>query len=61
MPSSARLTFADPYEYQACIGSSGVRVVVTKRGEFQAELTRIELHRQDAFGLAHARLRNAIA
>jgi AraC-like DNA-binding protein len=45
MPGSAKLTFADPYEYQACIGSSGVRVVVTKRGEFQAELTRIELHR----------------
>jgi AraC-like DNA-binding protein len=45
MPSSAKLTFADPYEYQASIGSSGVRVVVTKRGEFQAKLTRIELHR----------------
>jgi AraC-like DNA-binding protein len=45
MPSSSKLTFADPYEYQASIGSSGVRVVVTKRGEFQAKLTRIALHR----------------
>jgi hypothetical protein len=45
MPSSVKLAFADPYEYQSSIGSSGVRVVVTRRGEFQAKLTRIELHR----------------
>jgi AraC-like DNA-binding protein len=45
MPGSTKLTFADPYEYQASIGSSGVRVIVTKRGEFQAKLTRMGLHR----------------
>jgi AraC-like DNA-binding protein len=45
MPTSTKLTFADPYEYQASIGSSGVRVIVTKRGEFQARLTRMGLHR----------------
>src|ERR1700754_1376511 len=45
MPGSVRLAFADPYEYQASIGSSRVRVVVTRRGEFQTKLTRIELHR----------------
>jgi AraC-like DNA-binding protein len=45
MPRSVKLAFADPYEYQSSIGSSGVRVVVTRRGQFQAKLTRIELHR----------------
>ena len=45
MPSSVKLAFADPYEYQSSIGSSGVRVVVTRRGEFQAKLTRLALHR----------------
>ena len=45
MPSSVRLTFTDPYEYQSSISSSGVRVVLTRRGEFQAKLTRIALHR----------------
>ena len=45
MPGSLRLAFADPDEYQASIASSGVRVVVTDRGEFQAKLTRIALYR----------------
>src|SRR6266481_5990096 len=45
MPSSVRLTFTDLYEYQSSISSSGVRVVLTRRGEFQAKLTRIALHR----------------
>lgn len=44
MPSSVKLAFADPYEYQSSIGASRVRVVVTRRGEFQTKLTRIELH-----------------
>lgn len=45
MPGSLRLAFTDPYEYQSAIGSSGVWVVVTGRGEFQAKLTRLDLHR----------------
>jgi len=39
------LAFADPYDYQSSIGATGVRVVVTRRGEFQAKLTRLQLHR----------------
>ena len=45
MPGSVRRTFTDLYEYQSSISSSGVRLVLTRRGEFEAKLTRIALHR----------------
>ena len=45
MPDSAVLTFADPDVYQAAIRNAQVDGVVTARGTFRAELTRIDLHR----------------
>lgn len=45
MPSSAVRTFDDPHEYQTSIRAGDVKVVVTARGDFRAELTRIDLHR----------------
>ncbi len=45
MPSSATRTFTDPDMYFAGIRNLQIDGVITKRGEFRAELTRIDLHR----------------
>jgi AraC-like DNA-binding protein len=45
MPSSTIPTFSDPYEYQEAVRATDVRVFVTTRGEYEAGLTRIDLHR----------------
>jgi AraC-like DNA-binding protein len=45
MPSSATRTFTDPDTYFAGIRNLQIDGVVTKRGEFRAESTRIDLHR----------------
>jgi AraC-like DNA-binding protein len=45
MPSSATRTFTDPDTYFAGIRNLQIDGVVTKRGEFRAEATRIDLHR----------------
>ena len=45
MPSSASRTFTDPDKYFAGIRNLQIEGVITKRGEFCAESTRIDLHR----------------
>ena len=45
MPSSAVHTFIDPDMYFAGIRNLQIDGVITKRGEFRAESTRIDLHR----------------
>jgi hypothetical protein len=45
MPDSAVLTFTDPDAYYATIRTAEVKGIVTVRGDYRAELTRIELHR----------------
>jgi AraC-like DNA-binding protein len=45
MPSSAVRTFSDPDEYAATIRGGIVELTVTERGDFNAKLTRIDLHR----------------
>ena len=45
MPDSAVLTFTDPDEYHANMRRPRVDGVVTGRGEYRAESTRIDLHR----------------
>jgi AraC-like DNA-binding protein len=45
MPSSAIRTFTDPDVYFAGIRNLQIDGVITKRGEFRAESTRIDLHR----------------
>jgi AraC-like DNA-binding protein len=45
MPSSATRTFTDPQMYFAGIRNLQIDGVITKRGEFRAESTRIDLHR----------------
>jgi hypothetical protein len=45
MPSSATRTFTDPDMYFAGIRDLQIDGVITKRGEFQAQATRIDLHR----------------
>ncbi len=45
MPSSATRTFTDPDMYFAGIRNLQINGVITKRGEFRAESTRIDLHR----------------
>jgi len=45
MPSSATRTFTDPDIYFAGIRNLQIDGVITKRGEFRAESTRIDLHR----------------
>ena len=45
MPDSAVLTFTDPDVYYAAIRNAQVEGVVTTRGNFRAELRRIDLHR----------------
>src|SRR4029077_20090264 len=45
MPSSATRTFTDPDMCFAGIRNLQIDGVITKRGEFRAESTRIDLHR----------------
>jgi AraC-like DNA-binding protein len=45
MPSSAVLTFTDPDDYAASIRGGTVELTVVGRGDFNAKLTRVELHR----------------
>jgi hypothetical protein len=45
MPSSATRTFTEPDLYFAGIRNLQIDGVITKRGEFRAESTRIDLHR----------------
>jgi len=45
MPGSRILSFADPYPYQAAVRAAEIEVLVTKRGNFRAELTQIDLPR----------------
>jgi hypothetical protein len=45
MPSSATWTFTDPARYFAGVRNVQIDGVITKRGDFRAELTRIDLHR----------------
>jgi len=45
MPSSTIRTFSDPYEYQEAVRATDVRLIVTARGEYEADLTQIDLHR----------------
>ena len=45
MPSSAIRTFSDPDDYFAGIRNLQIEGLITRRGEFRAELKRIDLHR----------------
>ena len=45
MVRSEVLTFVDPLAYQAAVRAGPVEVLVTKKGEFHAELTKIDLDR----------------
>jgi len=45
VPDSAVLTFADPDAYHAGFRGLQVEGIVTARGEYRSELTRIDLHR----------------
>lgn len=45
MPTSAAITFADPYEYQFALRAADVRVFVSAAGDYRADLTWIDLHR----------------
>lgn len=45
MPSSAVRAFSDPDAYYEAIRAQAVDGIVTARGNFRAELTRIDLHR----------------
>jgi AraC-like DNA-binding protein len=45
MPSSRVFAFTDRVEYQATIRAADVTVVPTARGDFRAELTRVDFHR----------------
>jgi AraC-like DNA-binding protein len=45
LPDSAVLTVTDPYEHQRLLRNADVRLFVTAPGDYQAELTRIDLHR----------------
>jgi AraC-like DNA-binding protein len=44
MPSSAIMTFADPYEYQTYIRGAHVEILLTAPGEYRSRLMRIDLH-----------------
>jgi hypothetical protein len=46
MLSSRVFAFTDPIECQAAIRAADVTVVPTTRGDFRAELTRIDFHRR---------------
>lgn len=45
MVESAVLRFADPHQYQEAVHAANVKVTVTAAGRFEADLTRIKLHR----------------
>jgi AraC-like DNA-binding protein len=45
MPWSTITIFTDPYAYQETVRSAQAEVLVTARGDFHAELTRIELYK----------------
>ena len=45
MPSSAVRIFTDPDAYFAAVRNLQIDALITHRGEFRAELTRIDLHR----------------
>jgi AraC-like DNA-binding protein len=45
MPSSAVRSFTDPDDYAATIRAATVELTVTGRGDFNAKLTRTDLHR----------------
>jgi len=45
MPSSTVLTYSDPYEFQTINRDVQHKVVLTARGAYKAQATRIELHR----------------
>jgi hypothetical protein len=45
MPSSVVRTFTDPDDYAAAIRGGTVQLTITGRGDFNAKLTRIDLHR----------------
>ena len=45
MPSSAVHTFADPDEYAAVFPATSAELTITGRGQFIANVTRIDLHR----------------
>ena len=45
MPSSAVRTFSDADEYAAAIRGGIVELTVKERGDFNAKLTRVDLHR----------------
>jgi hypothetical protein len=45
MLGSTVSTFTDPCAYQDAVRSAQVEVLITARGDFRAEFTRIDLHR----------------
>jgi AraC-like DNA-binding protein len=45
MPASSVSTFTDPGVFQEAVGPAQVEVLITARGDFRAELTRIDLRR----------------
>ena len=45
MPSSAVHTFTDPDDYAAVLTAASVDFTITGRGQFIANITRIDLHR----------------
>jgi AraC-like DNA-binding protein len=45
LAQSSAVTFADPQAYQAAIRPAHVEILVTQKGDFHAELTRIEMPR----------------
>src|SRR3954451_12391831 len=44
MPSTASLSFAEPYEYQERIRPAEVQIIPTARGNFRANLFQTQLH-----------------
>jgi AraC-like DNA-binding protein len=44
MVSSATRSFRDPWEHQSFFRAADMKVVVTDRGDYSSELTRIDLH-----------------
>jgi len=45
MLASAISNFDNPYSFQAAIRAADAEAVITQKGEFSAELTRVDLHR----------------
>jgi AraC-like DNA-binding protein len=45
MPSSSVRTFADPEQYERAVRGANLKELVTQRGAYKAQLTRIDLHR----------------